>query len=388
MKYNFDEIINRTNTASIKWDDVEQLTDGRPAIPFWVADTDFKSPKEVIEALQKRVEHGIFGYTGYTKTIVPTIKKWINNRHEWTVEDEWITYTPGVVSAISYVIDEFTNEGDGILVQTPIYPPFIGVPKENGRKVLENELILVDGKYTIDFEDFEKKAKEAKVFLLSNPHNPSGRVFTKDELIRLGEICLYNNVIIISDEIHSDIIYSGYKHTPIASLNKKLQNITITCYSASKSFSLAGLSTSVIVIPNKNIRDKFNAYLLKKHISVNIMGKVAIEAAYKYGDDYLNQLNEYIESNRDFMLKFMSKNTPKIKPLRGEGTYLVWLDCREMNLSDEKLRDFFTDAGVVLNQGMTFGNAGSGFMRFNIGCPTAILGEGLERIKKAYNNIY
>lgn len=384
MKYNFDEVISRENTASIKWDVVAK-DNGVKALPYWIADLDFKAPIEVIEALKERIEHGIFGYTAYSQTLIPTIKNWISKRYGWNIEDEWISYTPGIVSAILYAIECFTKAGDSILVQTPVYPPFLQVPTDNNRKIIENNMILNNGKYEIDFKDFEEKAKNAKLFLLSNPHNPSGRVFTKEELEKLGNICVKNNVLIIADEIHSDIIYKGYKHTPIASLSEEIKNITIACYSASKTFSLAGLATSIIVIPNKEIRDRFNEYLSVRHISVNVLGKVALEAAYQFGEDYLSELMNYLESNRDFLIDYMNKYTPKIKPIKAEGTYLIWLDCRELNLNDEELKIFFKKAGVELNSGYTFGDAGKGFMRFNIGCPRETLIKGLERIKNAYN---
>ncbi len=384
MKYNFDEVISRENTASIKWDVVAE-DNGVKALPYWIADLDFKAPIEVIEALKERIEHGIFGYTAYSKTLIPTVKNWISKRYDWNIEDEWISYTPGIVSAILYAIECFTKAGDSILVQTPVYPPFLQVPTDNNRKIIENNMILNNGKYEIDFKDFEEKAKNAKLFLLSNPHNPSGRVFTKEELEKLGNICVKNNILIIADEIHSDIIYKGYKHTPIASLSEEIKNITIACYSASKTFSLAGLATSIIVIPNKEIRDRFNEYLNVRHISVNVLGKVALEAAYQYGEDYLFELMNYLESNRDFLIDYMNKYTPKIKPIKAEGTYLIWLDCRELNLNDEELKKFFKKAGVELNSGYTFGDAGKGFMRFNIGCPRETLVKGLERIKSAYN---
>ncbi len=384
MKYNFDEVISRENTASIKWDVVAE-DNGVKALPYWIADLDFKAPIEVIEALKERIEHGIFGYTAYSKTLIPTVKNWISKRYDWNIEDEWISYTPGIVSAILYAIECFTKAGDSIIVQTPVYPPFLQVPTDNNRKIIENNMVLNNGKYEIDFKDFEEKAKNAKLFLLSNPHNPSGRVFTKEELEKLGNICVKNNVLIIADEIHSDIIYKGYKHTPIASLSEEIKNITIACYSASKTFSLAGLATSIIVIPNKEIRDRFNEYLNVRHISVNVLGKVALEAAYQYGEDYLFELMNYLESNRDFLIDYMNKYTPKIKPIKAEGTYLIWLDCRELNLNDEELKKFFKKAGVELNSGYTFGDAGKGFMRFNIGCPRETLVKGLERIKNAYN---
>ncbi len=384
MKYNFDEVISRENTASIKWDVVAE-DNGVKALPYWIADLDFKAPIEVIEALKERIEHGIFGYTAYSKTLIPTVKNWISKRYDWNIEDEWISYTPGIVSAILYAIECFTKAGDSILVQTPVYPPFLQVPTDNNRKIIENNMILNNGKYEIDFKDFEEKAKNAKLFLLSNPHNPSGRVFTKEELEKLGNICVKNNILIIADEIHSDIIYKGYKHTPIASLSEEIKNITIACYSASKTFSLAGLATSIIVIPNKEIRDRFNEYLNVRHISVNVLGKVALEAAYQYGEDYLFELMNYLESNRDFLIDYMNRYTPKIKPIKAEGTYLIWLDCRELNLNDEELKKFFKKAGVELNSGYTFGDAGKGFMRFNIGCPRETLVKGLERIKSAYN---
>lgn len=386
MKYNFDEIISRENTASIKWDQVEKIN-GAKVLPYWVADTDFKTPKEVIDALKQRIDHGIFGYTLYSDSLAPTVKNWINKRHGWSIENEWISYTPGIVSAILYAIECFTNEGDSILVQSPIYPPFLQLPKDSGRKIVESEMILNNGRYEIDYEDFETKAKFAKMFLLSNPHNPSGRVFTRQELEKIGDICVRNNVLIVADEIHSDVIFKGYKHIAIASVSEEIKNITISCYSASKTFSLAGLATSAIIIPNKEINDKFKSYLEKRHIPVNTLGKVALEAAYKYGEDYMNQLSEYLESNRDFLIDYMNRYTPKIKPIKPEATFLVWIDCRELNLNDKELNKFFTNSGVKLNDGYTFGDAGKGFMRFNIGCPRETLLKGLERIKAAYDKI-
>lgn len=388
MKYNFDEIINRNNTASLKWDEVNIVSNGKEVIPLWVADTDFKAPIEVIKALQKRVDHGIFGYTSISPTYNSTIREWIKKRHNWETEEEWITCTPGIVPALSFSIQTFSKEEDGILINTPIYPPFYEVPKLNNRKIIDNNLIYENNNYSIDFNDFEKKAKEAEIFLLSNPHNPTGRVFTKEELKKLGQICLENNVLIISDEIHNDIIYSGNKHICISSLSKEIEQITITCMAPSKTFSLAGLSISVIIIPNEELRNKFNHFLDMNDLYTNLLGKVALEAAYKYGEEYVKQLCEYLEGNRDYVIDFVNKNIPQIKPIKIEGTYLMWLDCKELKLEGEKLNDFFVNAGVGLNLGNKYGENGNGFMRLNIGCPKSILEDGLKKIELAVKEIY
>lgn len=389
MKFDFDSIVERRGTNSFKWDFYKDIFGSEELLPMWVADMDFLAPKKVEEAITKRVEHGVFGYTRNGESYYRSIINWVKKRHGWSIKKEWILSLPGVVPTLSTAILSYTKPGDKILVQTPVYHPFFTVIGGNERVKVENPLIKGKDGYEIDFKDLEEKLKGVKMMILCNPHNPVGRVFRKDELIKIGELCKKNNVIIASDEIHSDIIYKGHKHTPIASISKELEDITITCIAASKTFNVAGLYASCAIIPNDCLRERFNKKAEALGIgSSNLLGGLALEASYTYGEEWLDELIEYLEENRDYLLDFLAKRIPKIKAVKSEGTYLIWLDCRGLNMDSEELKRFIIhDAKVGLNDGASFGTGGEGFMRLNIGCPRKLLNEGLERIERAVNNL-
>lgn len=390
MKYDFDSIIERRGTNSLKWDFSKEVFGSEELLPMWVADMDFLTPKKIEEAIEKRVEHGVFGYTGKGEAYYKSIINWVDKRHGWDIKKEWILSLPGVVPTLSAAILSFTKPGDKVLIQTPVYHPFFTVIEGNERVKVENRLIQGKDSYEIDFKDLEEKLSQGvKMMILCNPHNPVGRVFKKEELIRIGELCKKNNVIIVSDEIHSDIIYRGYKHIPIASLSKEFSDITITCIAASKTFNVAGLSASAAIISNDGLREKFSKTADTLGIgSSNLLGGVALEASYTYGEEWLENLIWYLEGNRDYLLDFVKKRIPKIKAYKSEGTYLVWLDCRGLNMNSDELNHFMIkNAKVGLNNGTSFGTGGEGFMRINIGCPRKLIQEGLERIEKAVNNL-
>ncbi|WP_077369747.1 MalY/PatB family protein [Anaerosalibacter sp. Marseille-P3206] len=406
MKFDFDSVIDRKGTNSRKWDNCEEIFGREDILPMWVADMDFKAPEEVISAMRERLEHGIYGYTFRSESYNEAIINWVKKRHGWDIKSEWITFSPGVVPAISIGIQTFTQAGDKVIIQPPIYPPFYSTVRESGRIVIENELSYVDGHYKMDIAKLEEQIKakdisftnntyglnnkfdeKVKMFLLCNPHNPTGRVWTKEELLDIGKICTENNILIVSDEIHSDIIYSDYKHIPIASLSEELEQCTITCIAPSKTFSLAGLSASAIIIPNEKIRNMFNNTLETWHIGGgNIFGNVGLETAYRYGEEWLEELLVYLEGNRNYLIKYFEERIPKIKPVFSQATYLAWLDCSELGLEGRDLMDFFVnEAKVGVNPGTAFGEKYGHFIRLNIACPRSTLKEGLKRIQSAVN---
>lgn len=398
MNYDFDEVIDRRGTNSSKWDDCKDVFGRDDIVPMWVADTDFKAPIEVIEAMRKRLEHGIYGYTYRGQSYNETVVDWVKKRHGWDIDSEWITFSPGIVPALSMCVNTFTRPGDKVVIQSPIYPPFQSVVEANGRIKVDNELILKDNHYHMDLDKLREQIciqdsgefdNRVKMFLLCNPHNPTGRSWSKEELLELGRICVENNILIVSDEIHSDIIYSGHKHIPIASLSEELAQCTVTCISPSKTFSLAGLSTSAIIIPNKRIRSMFNNTLETLHIDGgNIFGSIALEVAYRNGEEWLEELLVYLEDNLNFLMKYFEEKIPQIVPIRPEATYLVWLDCSGLGLEGEQLMDFFAnEAKVGVNLGSNFSRRCGSFVRLNIGCPRSTLKEGLKRIEEAVNRL-
>jgi len=386
MKYNFNKIIDRRNTYSIKY---EPTWRGKPAdaLPLWVADMDFASPPCVQNALIKRAKHGIFGYSEPDAEYFDVMRKWFEKRLSWTVERDWLTITPGVVNALFIAVRSLTQRGDAIVIQQPVYYPFESSIRKTGRQLLVNELVYSDGRYSIDFADFEEKIKQAKMFILCNPHNPVGRVWNREELTRMGEICLRHGVTVIADEIHEDFIFkdqgSGHKHIVFASINKELDNITVTCTSPSKTFNLAGLICANIFISNKELRDKFkNEYANCGLSQPGIMGLVSCKAAYEEGADWLDQLLVYLEGNMRFLKTYLVNNIPKIKLVEPEGTYLAWLDCKDLGLGEKKLDETLTNKGKLwLSGGYTFGKGGNGFMRINTACPRAVLRNALDRLK-------
>ncbi|MCH1625615.1 MalY/PatB family protein [Fredinandcohnia quinoae] len=390
MKYNFDQSINRLNTGSVKWDEVGNVFGDKDVLPMWVADMDFKSPQPVIDALQKRVEHGIYGYTSRTESYYEATIDWMNKRHKWAIEKDWICFSPGIVPALSLIVQSYTKPGDKIIIQPPVYYPFTSVVENNGREVVHNPLQLKDNNYVMDFDDLKQKIDPAvKMIIISSPHNPVGRVWTKDELITLGEICLEHNILVVSDEIHFDLVYKDRKHTPFAAISEEFAQNSIICTAPSKTFNLAGLQISNVIIPNKELREPFTKAIESNFISMTgTFGVVALESAYRYGEEWLDQLIDYLQGNLDFLKSYFESNIPEIKVIQPESTYLVWLDCRELGLNEKELEQFMLkEAKVAFNAGYTFGIGGEGFMRVNIACPRAILEEGLKRIQAAIKKL-
>lgn len=391
MKYNFDEIIDRKGTNSIKYDFAEEEKGRDDLLPLWVADMDFKLPKEVEERLEERVKHGIFGYTKAKDDYYKAVAKWFYDVHDWRIDPGWIVITPGVVYAIAAAIRAFTKKGDGVIIQQPVYYPFYNSIIKNERKAVNNELLFKDGRYSIDFDDFEKKIREndVKMFILCSPHNPVGRVWTKEELTKLGEICLKYDVLIFADEIHGDITYPGIKHVPFVSLSENFANITIVGTAPSKTFNLAGLQLSDIIIPNEKLREKFKSELNSAGYALpNTMGLAASQAVYELGYEWYREMLDYIYENYKFLEKFIKDELPKIKIVKPEGTYLVWLDFSRLGLTDKELEDFIVDkAKLWLDGGSMFGKKSGQFQRINIACPKETLKEALERLKKAADNL-
>lgn len=391
MKYDFNKIINRNNTKSLKYDFAKERNMPEDLLPLWVADMDFQTSPEIIEALNKAVSHGIYGYSEGKEEYFDAVYNWYNDNFNWQVKKEWLIKTPGVVFAIVLAINALTNEGDSVLIQNPVYYLFTEVIIDNNRKLVNNSLVRNGKKYEIDFEDFEKKIIEnnVKLFILCSPHNPVGRVWKKWELEKIGNICLKHNVKIVSDEIHSDFVYPENKHIVFSSLDEKYQNITITCTAPTKTFNLAGLQISNIFIPNLEIRKKVLKQLDKVGYSqVNLMGLVACEAAYKYGRQWLNELKEYLLDNLNFLRDYLETNIPQIKLIEPEGTYLIWLDCSALGFEDKELEKFIVEkAKLWLDSGHIFGKEGEGFQRINIACPRETLKKALEQLKEAVDEI-
>jgi cystathionine beta-lyase len=390
VKYDFDRVLNRKGTGSVKWDYTEEIFGEKDIIPMWVADMDFETPREVMEAVKKRAEHGAYGYTEKPDAYYQSIIDWMRRRHGWEIEREWICHSPGVVSALNMLIMALTQPGDRILVQSPAYHLFFSTVKNNGRELVDNPLRLEDNKYVMDYEDLEKKLSTGiKMMFLCNPQNPVGRVWDREELARVGELCNKYNTVIISDEIHSDIIYKGYKYTPMASISPAISENTVTCMAPSKTFNMAGLAASVVIIRNKELRDRFAEIIRNIGIEMgNIFGITALEAAYTHGEEWLEELLEYLKGNLDFLTEFIESKIPGIKIVKPEGTYLVWLDCREIPLKDKALKEFMIhNAKVGLDDGDKFGTGGEGFQRMNIACSRATLEEGLKRIEIAVREL-
>ena len=381
MKYDFDTVIERRNTNSIKYDPLSRRKP-EDVLPLWVADMDFAVPPCVQDALTSRAQHGIFGYSEPGASYYAAVQSWFKNRFDWDTEKEWLCITPGVVNALYLAVRAFTKAGDAVLIQQPVYYPFASSIQKTERTLLVNELVYKDGKYSIDFEDFENQIKRAKLFILCNPHNPVGRVWTRSELIRMGEICLRYGVKIISDEIHQDIIFSPNKHLVFTALDSRFADITITCTAPSKTFNLAGLNHANIFIANKELRARFKQEYESCGLSQpNIMGLISCEAAYADGAQWLDELLDYLSGNMALLDNFLQSNIQKIKLVKPEGTYLAWLDCRELGLSSKELDAAITNkAKLWLNDGPMFGKGGNGFQRMNAACPRSILQKALDAL--------
>lgn len=386
MKYNFDSIIDRTDTHSEKWDGRAQVFGRADVLPLWVADMDFPAPAPVVAAVAKRAAHGIYGYTARPDALSAAVMDWTATRHGWNLKQDWLIHTPGVVPAINMAINAFTRPGEGILIQPPVYPPFFRTIANNDRRIVQNPLQYENGRYTINYADLEAKLDQGvKMLVLCSPHNPVGRVWSRDELARLGELCLRREVVIVSDEIHSDIVFPGNAHIPLATVSESLARCTVTCIAPSKTFNVAGFSASVTIIPDQGLRARFRDIIKRWGMgSGNIFGMTAMEAAYRHGANWLDQLLAYLNENAILVAEYLRKNIPPLKTVRPEGTYLAWLDCRELAIDQAALgRLMIETAGVGLNDGLDFGEEGRGFMRLNFGCPRSILLEGLQRIERA-----
>lgn len=390
MKYNFDKKIDRKNTDSIKWNNLKENYGSEDLLPMWVADMDFESPKEVIDALKERVEHGVFGYPYIGDEVYNSIISWVRKRYNWHIKKEWLVFTPGVIVGLNIAIKEIGEEGDNVVVQTPVYPPFFRVVENHKRELRVNPIKFDGEKFLIDFEDLEEKIdKKSKVIMLCNPHNPVGRAWSGEELNRLGEICIKNDMKIISDEIHADLTLEGVKHIPIASISEELANRTITLLSPSKTFNIAGLFTSIAIVPNKELRDVFTKSLEKMEIGhVSIFGSLALEAAYSKGEDWLNQALIYMEDNIDFAIDYIRKEIPQVKVSKPDATYLLWLDFRNLGKTADQVNQALLDVGkIILNDGRPYGQGGEGYFRLNIGSSRSRVEDGLERIKRAVESL-
>jgi len=393
MRYDFDRVIERSGTNSVKWDKqfLKEHFKTDDILPLWVADMDFQCPQPVIDALKKRVDAEIYGYCWHkTPTYLDAVSNWMKRRHGWEIDNEWIVFSPGIVPAIYMLVQTFTNVGEKVIVQPPVYYPFFSAVENNGRILLTNQLNYENKRYTFDFEDFEEKAKDplTKMFILCSPHNPVGRVWTEKELRKLGDICLENGVIIISDEIHNDLILSGYKHTLFSTISDDFEKNTIMCTAPSKTFNIAGLKTSNIIIPDEKMRESFINTISKKNsfMSPNAFGIVALIAAYNEGEEWLDQALQYIETNFKFLKEFVNEKLPSIDFIDPEGTYLAWLDCNRLGMNDDELSDFMLKkAKVGLDDGKKFGPGGEGFERINVACPRSVLEDCMIRIVKSLN---
>ena len=385
MEYSFDEIIEREGTACVKWDLRDKVFGNPDVLPMWVADMDFKTPGFITDAVITRAKHAVYGYSFREDGYYTSVINWMQSHHGWAIEQDWIVHTPGVVPLLYMATLAFTNPGDSVLIQTPVYPPFFDAVIKNDRKLVFNPLILKGNRYEIDFEDLDLKLALCKMMILSNPHNPVSRVWTKDELLEIGRLCLKHNVLLISDEIHCDLVFSNYKHIPTASLSPEIANNTLTCLASSKTFNTAGLSTSNVVVSNPELRAILDKTIQSVHIDAgNLFGAVASEAAYTHGEEWHRQLIAYLEGNVELVRSFLSEKLPDIKLIEPEATYLLWLDFRALGLSQPDLVNLLIHkAGLGLNDGTAFGTDGTGFMRINIGCPRSMLLDGLQRLEKA-----
>ena len=389
-KYNFDEIVNREGTNSLKYDARAKFFNSEEVLPLWVADMDFKTPDFIVDAIKKRTEHEIFGYTFRPDEYYQAIIGWMQRRHGWAVKKEWISFSPGVVAGLSLTVEAFSKTGDSIIVQPPVYFPFFDVVKGSKRKMVENPLKIENGRYTFDLEDLKAKIDgNTKMLLLCNPQNPGGMVWTKEELVALGNICLENNILVVSDEIHSDLILDGNKHLPFANISDEFAKNSVVCMAPSKTFNVAGFSSSLIIIPDKNKLARYERTLGIGHLGMgNIFGTIAMQAAYTHGDEWLGQLLTYLQGNYNYLEKYITQKLPKVNVMKPEATYLIWLDFREYGMSDTELSEFATEeAKVALNNGGRFGAGGDGWLRINIGCPRSILMEALERLAKAFGSL-
>ena len=390
-KWNFDKIIDRKCYGTIKWEPnfIKKWLKYEDLLPLWVADMDFRAPEPITKAMIERVNHGIFGYTLPEEDYYKAVINWFQRRHDWKIQRDWFIYTPGIVSAICNLVLAFSNPGDKILIQEPVYYPFKEVIKKNGRRALVNPLKLISDHYEMDFEDLEKKVKDprAKMLILCSPHNPISRVWKREELEKLGNICIKNNILVISDEIHCDLIFPGFTHIPFASISENFAKNSVTCTAGSKTFNIAGLQTSNILIPDPIKRQNFTNQMDNLSLTFpGIFGAIALKAAYNECEDWLDAVMIYIKKNYEYLKNFIQERLNGVKVIEPEGTYLIWMDFRGLKLNPIELDEIFKKEGKVgMDDGQMFGVGGLGFQRINIACPLAILKDALERIEMVLN---
>ncbi|WP_434752654.1 MalY/PatB family protein [Paenibacillus amylolyticus] len=380
----FDTPIARSSTGSEKWDGLEQIFGVADALPMWVADMDFAAPPSVIEALQSRMGHGIFGYTLRTEAYHAAVTDWMQRRHNWKINADWIVFTPGIVPALSIAVQQFTSPGDAVVIQTPVYPPFYNVVKDQGRELITNPLIEKQGQYSMDLEQLETSLQTGKVkmLILCSPHNPVGRVWSREELEGLASLCLKYNVLIVSDEIHADLVYERGAHTPLSLISEAIADHSIICTAPSKTFNIPGLCTSNIIIPNAELRAHFAQGVTTMGLSsISTMGAVATEAAYNGGENWLDQCLAYIRDNMEYVQQFIADHLPGIQVHLPEATYLLWVDFRGLGLTHAQLsKKLLHEAGLAFNDGVVFGEESAGFMRINVACPRSTVEEAMRRL--------
>ena len=386
----FDTVVERRDTYSLKYDFAKRRNMPEDLLPLWVADMDFKVSSYIQEAIQKQTEHGIFGYSEVQEEYFEVVRKWMKRHYDWKVDSKWLIKTPGIVYALAMAVQAFTEEGDGVLIQQPVYYPFSEVIIDNGRKLVSNTLVQDEsGRYGIDFEDFEEKIvpEKIKLFFLCNPHNPVGRVWSEEELKRIGDICYKHHVVVVSDEIHADFVFRG-KHHVFAKLKKEYEEISVVATSPSKTFNIAGLQVSNIFIPNPELKRKFRKQIdASGYSQLNVMGLVATKAAYEHGDEWYEAMHKYVSENIAYTKQFIEEKLPDITIVETEGTYLMWLDFRKLGLSESELEDLIVKkAKLWLDSGRIFGTAGKGFQRINVACPRKTLTEALTRLELAVKN--
>lgn len=379
----FNTIHDRKQTRSVKWDRLNEIFNTEDVLPMWVADMDFQAPQAVNDEIIKRAEHGIYGYTVIDSDVKASITNWLKKRHQWYVNPNWLSFSPGVVTSLHILIQTLTEPGDNVLIQTPVYTPFYNVIETHGRNIVKNPLVLNDDHYDIDFDDFEAKLKQGvKAFILCSPHNPVGRVWTREELEKMAALCVEYEVLIISDEIHADLTLNNYRHFPIATISDDVSQQTITCMAPSKTFNLAGLQASYVIAENPDLKNKLDQGFASQGLStLNTMGNTALEAAYRHGEPWLENLLQLLDEHQTYVINMFKKYTPELKVIPAEGTYLLWIDCSGLELDDQTLQTFMIEkARVGLNTGVSYGSEGSQFMRMNIACPRQTLEEGVNRM--------
>ncbi len=389
MKYNFDEVIDRKATDSVKWDGITERWGRNDLTPMWVADMDFRTAPFVIEALKKRLDHEVLGYTFACNEWYTSIIDWVKNRYGWSVNRDMLTFMPGIVRGLAFAIQCFTQKGDKVLVMPPVYHPFFLVTEHNEREVVYSPLQLIDGQYHIDFERLRRDVQGCKLLILSNPHNPGGRVWTREELSALADICQESGTIVISDEIHADLTLPPYQHTTYAMVSEKARMNSLIFMSPSKAFNMPGLASSYCIIENEQLRHRFQAYMQASEFSEgHLFAYLSVAAAYSNGTDWLNQVVEYIRQNIDFTEDYLCQCIPQIKMVRPQASYLIFLDCRQLGLSQEGLNHLFAEeAHLALNDGTVFGKEGEGFMRLNVACPRTVLETALKQLKEAVDRL-